>query len=329
MQLGTEEHVLFPSNHWILYIEWHDYSVSATAIRTPYSGWPNRPTPFLPSLGSCGLPTFNKPPPKVRQSKPPRPCPKPKATPFCSLPLSINPSPPKPSNLHSRVQAADRRCCVAYGRCRGRGEQQPAAAPPRGGAVRRGRVGGGRGLVVVRGGAGGARAAGRAPRGDRRRRGRVPSSVPGPAAGRRRGAAVRGGVRGRGRRDAAQHQRQVRGPLHRGAEPAHTRPWRRLPGPRHRALPHQEHLLALLFLPTFSWRRKPASSRFYLSTARSACTRQRWTGTQKSSASSCLASRVQGPFCLVCSELILVILTTFLERKKDKLCIQYLFFTRV
>lgn len=113
-------------------------------------------------------------------------------------------------------------------------------AAPRG-AVCGGRVGCGRGLVVVRGGARGARAAGRAPRGDGgggRRRG----AVPGPASRRGGGAAVRGGVRGRGRRDAAHHQRQVRGPLHRGAEPTRPRPRRRLPGARHRAQAHQEHL---------------------------------------------------------------------------------------
>jgi len=73
--------------------------VSATAISTPYSA-PNRPT-----LHHCALvwgPTFNKPSPKVRQSKPPRPCQK--ATPFCCLcSIKINPSPPKPSNLHSRL----------------------------------------------------------------------------------------------------------------------------------------------------------------------------------------------------------------------------------
>jgi hypothetical protein len=55
-------------------------------------------------------------------------------------------------------------------------------------------------------------------------------------------AAARGGVRGRGRRDAAHHQRQVRGPVHRGAEPARARPRRRLPGARHRAQADQEHL---------------------------------------------------------------------------------------
>lgn len=52
------------------------------------------------------------------------------------------------------------------------------------------------------------------------------------------GQAVRGDLRGRGRRDPSHDQRQVRRPLHRRAEPTHPRPRRCLPGAR-----HQDHSL--------------------------------------------------------------------------------------
>ncbi|CAL9776250.1 unnamed protein product [Musa acuminata subsp. burmannicoides] len=58
-------------------------------------------------------------------------------------------------------------------------------------------------------------------------------------AGRLRERACDETLRGRGGGDAAHHQRQVRRSLHRGAQPAHPRPRRRLPGTRHQARPLQ------------------------------------------------------------------------------------------
>jgi hypothetical protein len=142
--------------------------------------------------------------------------------------ISIHPPPRKEQDQLSVSQAATHHSSL----------QKPyyGEAAAEGVAFFVGVGGGGHGVVVLGAVAGGA-AAGVLAR--RRQRG---SRGGGYAAGARRGAvgaAVRGDLRGGGGRDAAQHQRQVRRPLHPGEEPACPRPRRRLP----RTRPQDHHAI--------------------------------------------------------------------------------------
>nr|CAD1844549.1 unnamed protein product [Ananas comosus var. bracteatus] len=79
---------------------------------------------------------------------------------------------------------------------------------------------------------GGARRGGRRRRRRRRRRWLCAGEAGEPG--------VRGDIRGGGGGDAAHHQRQVRRPVHRRAQPPHPRPRRCLPRARHHAHPDQQ-----------------------------------------------------------------------------------------